>query len=482
MKLLSLANNGIATINKDTFLGILNLESLDMSGNKLTGIATEFVLPPAADIILLNCDIKLISGPLLIKSSNQRIDLSFNNLSVLHPLAFVNMNKTTEIVLSTNSLKSDYTCGSVWETLIFLRTLNLNNNSITFIPAFCFLSLKSLMVLKLQHNNIHKVDNNGFEGLQNVKSLDLQDNELKVVWNKSFYGLFNLTQLILNRNKISAIQFGSFISTRNLEMLLLVSNALQTSDICHLVWQPLIKLRVLNLGNNRILTLKSGCFRYLVSLRNLILPHNNISNLENNSFKGLANLRELNLRDNKLQLIMNGSLAGLHKLEYLRLENNEIHILQAGSFHFMKQLRLIQLKGNLLMTILEDTFPSNLRNKLNIILDQNPFVCSCNMSWLQENHFSLSAKSVCKWNRNIYETSTLNLNQFVAGQCSDWYSTTSLPANDPDRPTYNMKYNPILLASLAVLALLVIVATTTVIVFILKKGRNSLVCKGDSSQ
>ena len=44
-----------------------------------------------------------------------------------------------------------------------------------------------------------------------------------------------------------------------------------------------------------------------------------------------------------------------------------------------------------------------------------------------------------------------------------------------------MKYNSILLTSLEVLALLVIVATTTVLVFILKKGHNYLVCKGDSS-
>ena len=140
------------------------------------------------------------------------------------------------------------------------------------------------------------------------------------------------------------------------------------------MWQPLIKLRILNLYSNRILAIESGCFKHLASLKQLLVQNNTISKLEYNSFNGLANLLKLNLRGNKLQVIINGSMAGLYKIEYLYLENSEIQILQAGSFRFMKHLRLIKLKGNLLMTILEDAFPINLLNKYDIILDQNPFV------------------------------------------------------------------------------------------------------------
>ena len=479
LELLNLSNNGIETIRKNAFLRLLNLRSLDMSGNNLTGIATEFILPSAGNILLFNNDIRHILGPLVIKSGNRKIDLSFNNLSFLHPLAFLHMNETTNIVLRANVLTSEFTCGSVWEPLIHLRTLNLKNNSIAFIPALCFLALRSLVTLELNQNNISELDNNAFKGLQNVYKLDLNDNGIKAVCNESLYGLINLKRLLMNRNKINGIQLGSFTSTRKMETLLLGSNTLQTSDICHLVWQPLINLKLLNLHSNRISTIESGCFKHLVSLKYLLLQNNTLSNLENNSFVGLANLWDLNLSNNRLQVMMNGSLTGLDKLEHLFLENNKIQVLQAGSFHFLKHLTLIQLKGNLLITILENIFPSTLLDMGNIILDQNPFVCSCKLSWLGQHHPPLSAKPVCNWSGNINET--VILKQFLAEQCSDWHLTTKLPANDLN--TYNayIKYNFILLTCQAVLALLTIVATVTVIYYILKRGRSSLLCKGESS-
>ena len=454
MKSLSLSDNGITTISKNAFLGLLSLRFLDMGGNKLTGIVTEFVLPPAANIVLSSSDMRHITGPILIKSSIQKIDLSYNNLFDLHPLAFLHMNETNNILLSVNFLTFESICGSVWEPLILLRSLNLVMNSITFLPALCFSALRSLMILELKQNNISKLDNNCFKGLQNVYRLDLNDNKLEAVWNKSLHGLFNLKQLLMSRNKLNAIQLGSFTSTRKLEMLMLGSNTLQTSDICHFVWQPLINLNLLSLRSNRILIIESGCFKHLTSLEILLLQNNIISNMENDSFDGLASLRELNLGHNRLQVIKKGSLIGLHKLKYLNLEFNEIEILQAGSFRFMKHLTLIKLKGNLLVIILEDTFPSILLNMCYIMLDQNPLVCSCTMSWLEQYKFSLSAKSVCKQSININKT--FSLKQYFAEQCSDWHLTTALTANDSNVSTNYIQYNFILLNSLAALAFLTI--------------------------
>ena len=84
INMLGLSDNGIVTITKNAFLGLLSLISLDMSGNQLADTVAEFILPPPANIFLSNSNIKHILGPLLVKSRNQKIDLSFNNLSVLH--------------------------------------------------------------------------------------------------------------------------------------------------------------------------------------------------------------------------------------------------------------------------------------------------------------------------------------------------------------------------------------------------------------
>ena len=362
----------------------------------------------------------------------------------IHPEAFVDINSTLMYLQLDNNLLERVP----YESLVYLeelQSLDLYGNRITHLERAGFQNLKKLDTLLLSKNALFTIISGAFEGLVSLANLALSENPLsKVGFLTDLHGvekvylhrcliqtisspLFQMKSdnqlMYISHNGLTALHPLAFSYMNESTILKLNNNLLTEDDICGVVWAPLTKLQVLDLGNNALLSISSYCFKYLASVTTLSLDHNNISVVENNAFVGLENIKTLELSFNDLQVLLNGSFNGLHALTELDLQNNNIRLISSECFTSMIKLRSLKLQNNNLTTLSSTVFPSALTSPYSISLDGNPLMCTCVMQWVQNTPFSLSSRSFCTSNDS---NKPIKLIRFLFDQCSETTSPTSL--------------------------------------------------------
>lgn len=128
------------------------------------------------------------------------------------------------------------------------------------------------------------------------------------------------------------------------------------------------RLRVVNLGDNRLTTIPSGLTRNS-ALRYLMLGRNRI-NLRNdggNTLVRLNTIEVLDLEHNPIEVLPD--MSGFHRLRELRLRNARIQRLDTGLLR-CPFLEFVDLRDNLITQLPEDYF--RLFNPDNFILNGNP--------------------------------------------------------------------------------------------------------------
>jgi Leucine-rich repeat (LRR) protein len=230
------------------------------------------------------------------------------------------------------------------ERLMNLRSLYLNNKTITTIEPGAFNGLTNLELLDLNLNQITTIQSGSFEGLTNLKRLRLDYNQITTIQSGSFDGLTNLKTLELGYNQITTIQSGSFDGLTNLKTLELYHN--QITTIQPGTFNGLTNLEMLQFHHNQITTIQSGSFEGLTNLKRLELDHNQITTIQPGSFDGLTNLDTLYLNSNQITTIQPGSFDGLTNLKRLYLNLNQITTIQPGSFDGLTNLDTLYLDNN----------------------------------------------------------------------------------------------------------------------------------------
>ncbi|XP_060992918.1 extracellular matrix protein 2-like [Dama dama] len=321
---LYLAENEIAKIPAHTFLGLPNLEWLDLSKNKLDALG-------------------------------------------LHPHAFKNLTRLKRLNLDGNSLSTVPTLPAS------LQELKLNDNHLQGLEHSSFRGLSQLLTLEVEGNRLHdgNISPLAFQPLRSLLYLRLDRNQLRTIPP----GLpASLQELHLGTNIIEEVREGTLNHSCSLSVLVLSNNRLQEDRLAPRAWIDLPKLEALDLSYNRLVHVPSFLPR---GLRHLMLHHNRIEripgyvfahmkpgleslHLAHNSlredgihsvsFLGLqASLAELLLDHNQLQAIPKG-LLGLRALQVLRLSHNKIRHVPLNS---ICDTRVAQ-DSNLISTHLEN--------------------------------------------------------------------------------------------------------------------------------
>ncbi|XP_057574887.1 extracellular matrix protein 2-like [Hippopotamus amphibius kiboko] len=321
---LYLAENEIAKIPAHAFLGLPNLEWLDLSKNKLDALG-------------------------------------------LHPHAFKNLTRLKRLNLDGNSLST------VPALPASLQELKLNDNLLQGLQRCSFRGLSQLLTLEVEGNQLHdgNISPLAFQPLRSLLYLRLDRNRLRTIPS----GLpASLQELHLGTNVIEEVAEGTLNRSRSLSVLVLSNNRLQEDRLAPRAWIDLPKLEALDLSYNQLVHVPSFLPR---GLRRLVLHHNRIEripgyvfahmkpglevlHLSHNSlredgihsvsFLGLqASLAELLLDHNQLQAVPRG-LLGLRALQVLRLSHNEIRHVPLNS---ICDTRVAQ-DSNLISTHLEN--------------------------------------------------------------------------------------------------------------------------------
>ena len=195
-----------------------------------------------------------------IEESSNETRLDFSNLGLTtEDLAYLfNIEKYEGFFESLKKLylhfnKLSNLPENIFENLIKLEWLDLQNNNLSTLPEKIFDNLVKLKWLDLSYNNIEDLPENIFENLIKLELLGLQNNNLSTLPEKILDNLVNLEDLGLLGNKLSSLPEKILDNLVNLEWLSLSRNNL--TNLPENIFEKLINLEDLYLSNNNLSTL-----------------------------------------------------------------------------------------------------------------------------------------------------------------------------------------------------------------------------------
>ncbi|XP_023228558.1 toll-like receptor 13 [Centruroides sculpturatus] len=251
-----LSNNTF--IKSDVLMPLSNgaLEVLDIGENRLVVFPYLLDFKTLRELVLFRCELIELNGYEIFGISNlQTLDLSDNKLRRIIFNESDYGYRIHNLDLSYNGLKFkwDFTLpNAIFTILPDLERLDLTN---TLLPPtltdLIFTGNNSLKIAKLAGCSIKNIQNYAFKDLNYLTDLTLNYNKINNLRSEMFYGLSNLVVLYLGYNLIDNFNSSDiFIHLVSLEILdLSWNNIVQLEP----VFKPLKSLEVLILDNNRII-------------------------------------------------------------------------------------------------------------------------------------------------------------------------------------------------------------------------------------
>nr|XP_023653239.1 platelet glycoprotein Ib alpha chain-like [Paramormyrops kingsleyae] len=154
------------------------------------------------------------------------------------------------------------------------------------------------------------------------------------------------------------------------------------------------KLHELDLSQNQVSALLRTSELVLPTLKILWLSSNRLQELPADAFAAAARLVEIYLDGNQLQTLNSAAFRGLTYLEILDLSQNRIRAVPKDLLYVIPStvLKTFDIENNYL-TSLPNKFFSSKPNIPYVYLSQNPWVCNCEMeylqSWLDDESFNV---------------------------------------------------------------------------------------------
>ncbi|XP_065811268.1 extracellular matrix protein 2 isoform X4 [Labrus bergylta] len=205
-----------------------------------------------------------------------------------------------------------------------LKSLSLEGNSISSIPAGAFNGIPNLEWINLKKNKLTSagIDAKAFKGLKNLRRLYLDGNHLEAV---PIDLPSTLQELKINENRLKIINDHSFRGLSTLVILELEGNLLSEGNVAPLAFAPLIQLSYLRMGRNHFRTIPQGL---PMSLLELYLENNLIEEISETVFNQTHSLNVISLRHNRLDESRIAPMAWINhrNLESIDLSHNDLYL------------------------------------------------------------------------------------------------------------------------------------------------------------
>lgn len=380
---LDLSQNQISSmwLNKGTFSGLIRLVLLNLSQNKIHSLNEEMF----ADLYSL-----------------QILNLRFNQIENLPANTFSTMPNLHTLLLSNNKIK--YLDGYSLNGLFVLSLLSLDNNQLTGIHPEAFRNCSSLQDLNLNgnqmkavplalkdmrflhtvdlgENQIISIDEYMFRGMDNLYGLRLIGNQLRNLSKSAFRDLPKLQILNLAKNQIDYIEPGTFEMVKNIQAIRLDGNRLRAFG--HL-FKGMPNLLWLNMSDNQLREFDYS--QIPTNLQWLDLHKNELTDLKNDYQVNNLRLQSMDVSFNFIERIGPNSIP--NSVELVFLNDNQIRHIEPHTFINKENLTRCDLYANHLQALDVKALrilPIDVKRSLpEFYIGGNPFVCDCNIEWLQK--------------------------------------------------------------------------------------------------
>lgn len=175
---LHLFSNQLQSLSPHLLRGVSKLDTLDLTGNKLTDQPADvFSHAPLRSLVLKNNQIDRADAEWLNHNSSLTwLDLSGNRLTKMPNALLQKLPHLEFLDLSNNHLEK-ISAGSL-DSLTKLERLNLHNNNLNMLDETILQSTHNLTHLFLSRNKLDKLAQNLFQELTQLRILSLDENQL----------------------------------------------------------------------------------------------------------------------------------------------------------------------------------------------------------------------------------------------------------------------------------------------------------------
>lgn len=175
---LHLFSNQLQSLSPHLLRGVPKLNTLDLTGNKLTDQPADvFSHAPLHNLVLKNNLIDTADAEWLTDNSSLTwLDLSDNRLTKIPSALLQKLPHLEQLDLSNNHLEN-IPSGSL-DSLTKLERLNLHNNKLHKLDETIFQSTHNLTHMFLSLNKLNKLPQILFQELNQLRVLNLDDNQL----------------------------------------------------------------------------------------------------------------------------------------------------------------------------------------------------------------------------------------------------------------------------------------------------------------
>ncbi|XP_045204796.2 leucine-rich repeat-containing G-protein coupled receptor 5A-like [Mercenaria mercenaria] len=256
-----------------------------------------------------------------------------------------------------------------------IKVVNCSYRSLTKIPDFNLLKDKTFHRLLLNNNNITGINRDDFKNIS-IREVVLRKNPMKKIARDAFQEIRHVLEILdLDSDRITIDEGLRFLhGLYKLKVLDLGYNRLKNeyeefpSEV--FANSNLSSLTTLTLQALQMTKIDDGAFSGIENLEQLDLSYNFISDFPS-ELRKLKNLKGLKLYSNELTSIKNNTFAGLTKLKKLLLGVNEItaESIELGAFNDLTDsIEEINLYQNPLMKVPSEVL-QNLKNlkKLSLV-------------------------------------------------------------------------------------------------------------------
>ncbi|KAK2715467.1 toll-like receptor Tollo [Artemia franciscana] len=342
---IDLSNNKFKTVPGESLNNLENLKDLYFNDN-LIEVLEEYSFSGLKSLRILN--------------------LSNNKLSILPPSLLSNTRNLTEIYLQKNKIK--VLAPGLLSGLNALIVLDLSYNELTsdWVTVGTFQGLIELRYLSLANNQLRKVDSNLLVDSSQIEFLDFSCNNIEIISNGAFRNMKNLETLLLPHNKLQSLNFDMLKGPSSIKFLSLENNQISRIDPMTLSCCPILDHLVVSKNNLSVFP----NVKELQNLKSLDLGYNKISSLRDDALSNISSLETLSLAHNKLKFVTDDSFRDLKHLKVLDLSSNQIEYIETNSFSHIEDLQALRIDNNKLAEVGDILVRSSKFEWLNISANQ----------------------------------------------------------------------------------------------------------------
>jgi Leucine-rich repeat (LRR) protein len=220
----------------------------------------------------------------------------------------------------------------------------------------------------------------------------------------TFENNVRLRHLDVSENKLLSINPDTFSHNRDLEWLHFGSNSI--TYIHPSTFRNSSRLHDLNISGNKIISIDPETFTVNLELKWLNVNDNSITDIHPSTFRGISKLRSLHISENKLASISPGTFDQNRDLQWLVLSRNRITDIHPSVFRRNSGLRHLDISGNKITLINPYTFIHN--KKLTFLYLQYNNISHVNISSFrgleQLKHLDLSNNNIDELNPHVFDS------------------------------------------------------------------------------